>query len=94
MNAIHPTQTDHPPEQTRTAAAVIELPEIPGAPLADRIAMRIGIWLLRHSIRNHVPEPIARREAELQRVSDAARAEHEAAIARARIRGAGAPHQL
>ncbi|TRY19506.1 hypothetical protein FOJ82_00960 [Tessaracoccus rhinocerotis] len=91
MNTMHVPETAHPPEQLVTAAALTELPSIPGATLTDRISMRIGLWLLLRGARNAARDEQDRRENELERISDAARAEHTDGVARAWLQGAQSP---
>lgn len=92
MNTIHIPETAHPPEQLTLARAISEVPPA-GVSIIDRIAMRIGMWLLLRSIHNAVREDDNRRDNELGRISDAARKENTDAVTRAWQRGAQSPFQ-
>lgn len=90
MNTIHMPETAHPPEQLTLARAIAEVPPA-GVSFIDRIAMRVGMWLLLRSIHSTFREDDMRRAHELGRVSDAARQEHVDAVARAWVRGGQPP---
>lgn len=91
MNTMHVPETAHPPEQLLAAEALTELPQIPGASLADRISMRIGLWLLLRGARSAVRDEQSRQLNDLERISEAAREEHAQALARGWQRGAQPP---
>lgn len=93
VNTMHVPETAHPPEQLLVAETITELPQIPGASLADRISMRIGLWLLLRGARNAARDEQSRQLNDLERISDAAREEHTRALTRAWQRGAQPPFQ-
>ncbi|WP_461109060.1 hypothetical protein [Tessaracoccus terricola] len=93
MNTMHLPPTAHPPEQFLVAETITDLPQIPGASLADRISMRIGLWLLLRGARHAARDEQCRQLNDLEHVSDAARDEHAQALARAWAQGAQSPFQ-
>ncbi|GLJ59958.1 hypothetical protein GCM10017576_00870 [Microbacterium barkeri] len=83
MNTIHLSPSAHPPQPSGMPRALSAIPErTPRASAADRIAMRIGLWLLLWSTRPSETPEQTRARYERQRLAAAARAEHEAQIQR------------
>lgn len=77
-------ETAHPPSQV--SLALTDLPELTrSATWADRLSLRVGLWLLLRSARNIVDPLRAAEDHERVRLQMAARAQHEENITRARL---------
>lgn len=77
-------ETAHPPSQM--SLSLTDLPELAhSASWADRLSLRVGLWLLLRSARNVVDPLRAAEDHERVRLQMAARAQHEENITRARL---------
>ncbi|MGW9112449.1 hypothetical protein [Microbacterium sp. NPDC055683] len=88
MNTIHLSRP-HPPQPqavSRLATELSVIPErTPRTSAADRLAMRIGLRLLLWGTRPADAQERARAHHERLRTAEAARREHELAVARAHL---------
>ncbi|WOF21610.1 hypothetical protein N8K70_09400 [Microbacterium betulae] len=88
MNTTDLSPTAHPPQAgpspARVEDAIAAIPaRTPRTSTADRLAMRIGLWLLLWSTRPSDDRESAERAHAARLVADATRAEHDVAVARA-----------